>query len=459
MKTTNIFKLMALSFLMLTVNSCVEDGDYEIPTITIKEPNLKVTHTIKDIRDMYKGTTVDLNKLNGGKAIIEGYVVSSDETGNIYKSIAIQDKPNNPTAAIQIVVDATKTGLYYQVGRKVYVKLKGLGLSDYKGVLQLGKLKGLEVTRIEATDYKQIIIRSSELAKINPLVIKSIKEINDTNVSMLIQLDDMHAVKKDQTYSDSSSKYPVNRFFESCADKQKIAMRNSNYATFASEKIPNKRGSIIAVLGKYGKTYQLFIRNTKDIVFTKNYDCEGSTSGGGSSTGGATTTAVTSLNETFDKVVVKKDITLKGWTTKAVKGDRKWQGKEFKGDKYISIGAYKAKSANIESWIITPGLNVGNAKNKNFTFKSQRAYSKDEILEVLVSTNFDPTKDFSSTTWTKLNPKLAPKSNKYSSFTNAGNVDLSSYSGVIHIAFKYVGNNKTATGTFSIDNVKFNYTK
>ena len=59
--------------------------------------------------------------------VIEGYVVSSDKSGNIYKSISIQDKYENPTAAIKIAVDQTDLYTKYNVGRKVYVNLKGLG--------------------------------------------------------------------------------------------------------------------------------------------------------------------------------------------------------------------------------------------------------------------------------------------------------------------------------------------
>lgn len=457
MKTKNIFKLVTLLFLALTFNSCVEDGDYEIPTVTIEDPNLTATNDIQSILDLYKeGEVVDLSTLSQGNGILEGYVVSSDETGNIYKSIAIQDKPENPTAAVQIIVDATKTGLFYQVGRKVFVKLKGLGLSEYKGTLQIGKLNGAKVERISAADYKQVIVRSPELAEVTPLVINSIEEITDANISMLIQLNDMRAVNKDETYSDPKSKYPLNRTIENCENKQTIAMRNSNYATFATDKIPNKRGSIVAILGKYNKTFQLFIRGTEDVKFTEAYECD--SSGGGSTGGTFTPKTVTELNETFDSVENGKEITLEGWFSEVEEGDRNWQGKEFSGNKFMSVSGFKAKDAKIVSWIVTPGLDLSKATNKNFTFESQRGYAKNENLEVLVSSDFDHEKGAAAATWEVLSPTLADKNaGGYSDFKAAGDLDLSSYSGVVYVAFKYVGNNSDATGTINIDNVKFNY--
>ena len=42
-------------------------------------------------------------------AVIEGYVSSSDQSGNIYKTIYIQDDPTNPTQGFVLSVDAVGT--------------------------------------------------------------------------------------------------------------------------------------------------------------------------------------------------------------------------------------------------------------------------------------------------------------------------------------------------------------
>ncbi len=128
--------------------------------------------------------------------------------------------------------------------------------------------------------------------------------------------------------------------------------------------------------------------------------------------------------------------------------------KKGNGNKLVQVSGHKAPDAEVESWLVTPGLDVSKATNKNFTFDSKRLFSKGETLEVLISENFSG--DVKTATWKPLNGyTLAGKDTK--SFVNSGNIDLSSYNGVVYIAFKYMGNNTDKSGTFNIDNVKFNY--
>ncbi len=175
--------------------------------------------------------------------------------------------------------------------------------------------------------------------------------------------------------------------------------------------------------------------------------------------GGNDIKVVTELNETFDGVRVGKKTTpinLEGWTNTKEKGDRDWIGKEYKKNKYAQVSGFKAKSSEIVAWMVTPGLDVNNAANKNFSFDSKRQFSKEETLEVLVSSDFKG--DVTKATWSKLEGyELAPKDPKYGKTVNSGNIDLSSYNGIVFIAFKYIGNNSDKSGTFQIDNVKFNY--
>jgi hypothetical protein len=62
------------------------------------------------------------------KAYIEGYVSSTDETGNIYKTIYIQDDPTNPTEGLTVSVDAVSTYTKFPQGSKVYIDIEGLHL-------------------------------------------------------------------------------------------------------------------------------------------------------------------------------------------------------------------------------------------------------------------------------------------------------------------------------------------
>ena len=92
----------------------------------------KIT-TIAELKDMYKA--------NGNKplviqksCVIKGQVTTSDQVGNLYKSLYIQDE----TAGIEVKIG--KNGLYneYKLGQWLYVDCTGLTVGDYNGMINIG---------------------------------------------------------------------------------------------------------------------------------------------------------------------------------------------------------------------------------------------------------------------------------------------------------------------------------
>ena len=105
MKNNTIIKFTTALVLLISVfTGCVKDQDFSTPSVDCDEPILQITNTIAQVKDMY---TFGGAKVIENDVIIEGFVVSSDKSGNIYKSISIQDKPENPTSAIKISIDET----------------------------------------------------------------------------------------------------------------------------------------------------------------------------------------------------------------------------------------------------------------------------------------------------------------------------------------------------------------
>ena len=91
---------------------------------------LQVTTSIADLKAMYTGKPVHIDQ----DIIIGGQVTSSDASGNIYRSLYIQDN----TGAIEVKIG--NSGLYndYKVGQMLYVKCQGLVIGNYGGMLQIG---------------------------------------------------------------------------------------------------------------------------------------------------------------------------------------------------------------------------------------------------------------------------------------------------------------------------------
>ncbi len=124
------FFLIAIAAISAAVSCDIYPVDDSYPEF--KPVTLEVNTTIAELKAMYTKTgnpvLIETDKIIGGQ------VISSDQSGNVYRSLYIQDE----TGAIEIKIG--KTGLYndYKLGQWVYVKCKGLSLGQYGGMTQIG---------------------------------------------------------------------------------------------------------------------------------------------------------------------------------------------------------------------------------------------------------------------------------------------------------------------------------
>ena len=102
-KLQNIRIISFLLAIGMMVISCVHDDDFSVPEINMEEPNVNVNTDIATVKAMYGGFDPVLIESGGGSTnemYLEAYVISSDEAGNIYKQLYIQDTPQNPSAGV-----------------------------------------------------------------------------------------------------------------------------------------------------------------------------------------------------------------------------------------------------------------------------------------------------------------------------------------------------------------------
>ena len=269
------FSIIRIFILSLTVflTSCVQDDEYSTPDLQGKCQTLTPTKTIAEVKTAYASNTATITD----DIIIEGYVSSSDESGNVYKTIYLQDAPENPTQGLVVSVDAVSTYTSYPQGSKVYIKLKGLAFGKYGSVLQVGYNNLDPVTntitfgRIPEKLVKEHLVRScAPKAKIVPKVItlSQLSSSIDPLIGALVQV--------------NNAEFPINllcniyapngtsvdrRIVDPTrpADASTRVVRNSGYASFASDQLPSGNGTFVGILSKYSSDYQFFINRVSDL--------------------------------------------------------------------------------------------------------------------------------------------------------------------------------------------------
>ena len=178
------FKLTFLILLVFgcMVTSCVEDDDFETPDLTVTEPDIgngsivtinSVLNSIENNRedgDPDDELEVEIEVIEQD-IYVEGYVISSDEAGNFFEEIIIQDKPENPTAGIRISVNVNPLFSKYNLGRRILVKLNGLAIGEENGVAVIGIQNGDRVGQIQENQIDEFILRTPVVEDITPLQI------------------------------------------------------------------------------------------------------------------------------------------------------------------------------------------------------------------------------------------------------------------------------------------------
>lgn len=162
------------------------------------------------------------------------------------------------------------------------------------------------------------------------------------------------------------------------------------------------------------------------------------------------------FSETFPEPEIDFNQTFNfpGWTNFAETGSKLWTERDFQGDGYIQFSSFGSGQPSNIGWAITPGINMDQTINEVLSFRSASNFVDDpnNKLEVFISTNFDGINVLSAT-WTPLDAVVADQTTNNYTYVPSGLIDLSSYSGTIHIAFKVTGNGTNLDGLFQVDDV------
>lgn len=234
-------------------------------------PDVVANITIKDVKARYSsGAPVVITD----DAIIEGVVSCDDRSGNYYQQIALQDS----TGGVLLRLAGNNHFNNYPVGRKIFVKLKGLYLGQYNGTLQFGGgvdtpyLNQGGVTLLATNLQDQHIIKG---ALNQPLVPKLVTvsqlttTLQDPYVSTLIKLVGYEFISGDRNKNYADDNASGNRVIQDCSNiaANRITVRTSNYSNFATMPVAQGNGEILAVYSYFGSTKQLTIRDTTDVRF------------------------------------------------------------------------------------------------------------------------------------------------------------------------------------------------
>lgn len=440
----------------MLIQGCLPETDFSLPELENVEPDISVNANIQSIKDVFLQSGLEvLSFRENDETIIEGYIISSDAAGNFYKNLIIQDASENPTAGIEILIDQSDYYTKFNVGRKVYLKLASLSMTNNNGNYTLGYLISDEIKAIPAALIDQYLIRSASTVNIIPKI-KELTQITENDINTYISLENMQFSDREygKTYSgEKYDQYTGDREMVQCNNQLTSLLSTSTYASFKSSLIPEKKGTLDAVMRKdyYGEKYVLVINNPSSISFSENercdpayYTCETNPSPGNN----------VLYFEDFETIKNTSGLLGLGWTNyNANTGNCRYERKLLNANTFVRISAYETGEENVEAWLVTPIINLDTTQKEILSFQTMASYDNGAQLTVWISSDYEG--NVKKANWTRLRVKISEgaKNKESTSYTYSGEVNIDCLKKNVVIGFKYLGADPVKTTTFDLDNI------
>ncbi len=328
-----ILKICMMAAIVLGFTSCYNDFDDPAPAKVWTEEDFanETLISIKDFKQLFYdvygngaaslGKTLEITE----DYVIHGKVISSDQAGNIYKSVYIYDEDSESAIELKLMVS---NYVFYHPGQEIFVKTKGLAIGCYRYMLSVGGMpteadiaKGYANRNLET----QLLVNAhiftgalGELSQSDTLVVNKTNyktELNDDALGRLVRFegleyragtfdDDKYPQYLETTYPGGSTtavytnkyyeeegltptyaySYNNQRYYGSSwfsynegnpTSTGNYIVRVSGYANFALQPLPEngKTGDITAIYTKYSSKsggfikYQLLVNSMNDIQF------------------------------------------------------------------------------------------------------------------------------------------------------------------------------------------------
>jgi len=461
--------------LIILFISCIQDGNFEVPDLTITEPQITVNSSILKVKTALQQEFNSNNTViytfptdENNTTYIEAFVVSSDAPGNFYKELIIQDSAINPSAGIEVILNNSSLSESYDFGRKIYIKLDGLSVfyddggstidptNSVPGKYILGFLDAGAVVNIPSTAIKNHVFRSATVSEIIPQKIE-LSEITESHLNTFVQFENFQFEKSEigKSFSgEANDEFSGFRYLFECNSEKTIRLQTSTFASFKSNLISSNKGFLNVILSKDFRAEFLvaIINAPSDISFTEAERCDPVFLDCGN---GSSNNNTILFNENFSNLKNNTALLSAGWSNiNANGGNTLFSSRTSAGNRFIDISAYNTGENPLEVWLISPAIDLDTSTDEVLSFETNTGYDNGKALTVYISSDF--TGNVATANWIQIDAPISegPASGYGSSFTKSGEINISCLSGNVHIAFKYSGSDGGVTTTFRIDNVK-----
>jgi len=460
----NINKYLSIvtgaAFAAISLTSCVQKDEWETPPVNCNNKFPNTTTTLAAFKALAPSTGYVLISTD---QIFDGYITSSDENGNFYKTISFQDKAENPTAALQMEVDKSSNYADFPVGAHIRINAKGLRLGLDRGTVKIGSVDPtFSIGRIPASLVSRYVSgvcngNGLEIATLKPLELANLSAAkNEQYINMLVKVPNVQFSSGDilpvnKTFIDyvAGAGVDTDRTLED-ATGNNVVLRNSGFFSEGSKLLPKGNGDATFVVSRYNSSWQMLIRKTSDLNFTGTRIDSAPPKGG---TAIAFSGSFLENFESYSLTPTNLEVYPK-YVNDALIGNRYWQLKTFSNNKYIQLGANSGSGPYVTYFAVPVDFTAAST----LKFDVNVGFWNGNALKVYYTTNYTALGDISVATKTDITSSFTipttPLSG-YGTLAPAGTYSIpASVTGNGYILFEYTGNGSGVTTTLQLDNIQ-----
>ncbi len=254
--------LFIIPFIIMSCNKDYDEPPLNKPVYDGSKDNIITIKELKSLYDSIKNGEIALIEPN---YMLNAYVTANDKSGNLFKQIYIQDN----TGALAVSIDQSNINNTLAVGQEIFINIKELYMTKYGDVLQLG-YNNPTPNRIPAAMFDERIHLNDWAKESNAKPTKvDLGNLNTNMIGMLVQLEHIYFKNGGVNNVINDSIKNQNKFTEETilnAQGKSMIIRTSSYANeFVGVLLPKGYGSIFGILGYYNGTWQLLLRDLKDL--------------------------------------------------------------------------------------------------------------------------------------------------------------------------------------------------
>ena len=316
-------------------------------------------------------------------------------------------------------------------------------------------MKLTDVNEIEGITSNQIakhVYRSTITEVVVPKIITLGELGNIANIGTFVRIENafFSSDLKGKSFVDPIEDFDTKRKIETCQGPsyESSFIETSSFSSFANKALPEGGGFIDAVVSKdFGGDFTVLVLNNSDDLHLDEDRC--------------TPLSLSDFSKTLliqDFEATSGEISISNWTNYIEAGSKNWRSYTDASSlsQAARIGSYKSGD-EAYSFLVNYRRNKFRYYFRRiFNFRNINLFCRWKYIRSIsflkIGTRIETT--ITTAKWVSLPARIASNNDDFNSFKNSTFINLSQYSGVVHIAFKYSGNgNENFDGTYELDNI------